>query len=121
MATIEESRLVYDYIYNLLVEEVLIRDQAAIKASTIKFKEPYLRKNEEYLTTLFNERKRMLILMKKLGIKVFDREIIDEEFFQYKYMVRGYECVQKIWSAAARKVTLEKMNELFQIDEKEPK
>jgi hypothetical protein len=99
----EDKKLVYDLIYLDLLIEVLERDLKAIDLSSIKFKSPYKKKIESLIKEALNERKDKRQVMRKQGIKIFERKVIDEEFIEWEYVVRGYEAVQRIWTAAIRK------------------
>ncbi|WP_243291767.1 hypothetical protein [Bacillus sp. FJAT-47783] len=41
--------------------------------------------------------------MQTKGIKVFEREVINEDIWRYTYVVRGYEGEFRFWTAALRR------------------
>jgi hypothetical protein len=61
------------------------------------------------ITEVIAERKNIRHLMKRRGIKIFARKVIDGEFIDWPYLVRGYEGIQRLWTAAIRK----RINELL--------
>lgn len=105
----DDKNLIYELIYLDLVIEVLERDLIAIDHSKIKFKEPYKARVEEILKQQLIDRRTKKNLSRKNGIKLFERKVLDADFIDWPYIVRGYEGVQRIWTAAIRK----KLNELL--------
>lgn len=109
----EDKNLVYDIIYCDLLIEVLERDLLAIDSSKLKFKTPYKNKIERILKRVLDDRKTKKASARKKGIKIFEMKVIDEEFLEWPYVVRGYEAVQRIWTAAIRKRLNEMLCELL--------
>jgi hypothetical protein len=109
----EDKDLVYNIIYCDLLIEVLERDLLAIDSSKLKFKEPYKKKIEDVLKNVLNDRKTKKALARKKGIKIFEMNVIDEDFLEWPYLVRGYEAIQRIWTAAIRKRLNELLSELL--------
>jgi pyruvate dehydrogenase complex dehydrogenase (E1) component len=62
---------------------------------------------ESITKQVFEKKKNLRMEMKKRGIKSYPRIVIDKEFIDYPFLIRGYEYTQRLWTAAIRK----KLNE----------
>jgi len=109
----DDKDLIYELIYLDLIIEVLERDLIAIDHSRLKFKGPYKARVEEILKRKLVERRTKKDLSRKKGIKLFERKVLDTDFIDWPYIVRGYEGVQRIWTAAIRKQLNELLKELI--------
>jgi hypothetical protein len=109
-----DKDIAYEFIFVNLLIEVLERDSLVIEGSKLKFKEPYLNKILTFIQSQFEIRKMLRKLMNKKGIRVQERVVLDKEFIEYPFVVRGYDDVQRLWTAAIRKVLNERLNDLFE-------
>jgi SRSO17 transposase len=90
LLTEEDKEIAFEYIILSLVVQALERDLSAIEKSKLKLKTFH----EQFLNHVINDIRNNLIEHKKLmrnkGIKVLEKQIISEEFWSYKYLVRGF-------------------------------
>lgn len=92
-------------LFDLFIQ-MIERDIKAIAVSKVKFKEPYIEKLESILDSAAKEKKEMNKEMRKKGIKIFDGYTpVNEEFLEYRYIVRGYESYMRLWTAMVRNRT----------------
>jgi hypothetical protein len=109
-----DKDIAYEFIFVNLLIEVLERDSLVIEDSKLKFKEPYLNKINKLILNQFNLKKKLRTLMNKKGIRVQERTVIDKEFIEYPFIVRGYDDVQRLWTAAIRKILTERLKDLLE-------
>lgn len=97
-----EENIVIDYIYINYLIEVLETDLAYIPTINLKLPEVYLHLIEHTLFNLRTDLKAIRDEMKRLSIKVYEPMRVNEEFMEYKYVVRGYEGSRRFWDAAMK-------------------
>ncbi|MCM3619693.1 hypothetical protein M3936_19160 [Sutcliffiella horikoshii] len=87
----EDINIADQYIILNLLIDTLERELKSIEASTIRLQKPYLELTENILRQGRKELIATKQLMRKKGIRVFDKTIRNEDFWDYKYLIRGYE------------------------------
>ncbi|UAL49783.1 hypothetical protein K7887_22720 (plasmid) [Sutcliffiella horikoshii] len=87
----EDINIADQYIILNLLIDTLERELKSIEASTIRLQKPYLELTENILSQGRKELIATKQLMRKKGIRVFDKTIRNEDFWDYKYLIRGYE------------------------------
>jgi hypothetical protein len=95
--TDEEEQLVEDYIYKTYLVEVLENDHKSIDSLNFKIKEAYVTLIEATLKQLRLELRDIKVEFKKLKAKVEGPEVVNVEFMEYHYFVRGYHGVHRIF------------------------
>lgn len=91
-----------DYIILHLLKKTLEKDIESIRASTIRLQKPFIELYERIIVKVNQELKETRQLMLKKGIKVYEREVINEDIWKYLYVVRGYQGEFRFWTAALR-------------------
>jgi hypothetical protein len=90
LLTEEDKEIAFEYIILNLIVQALERDLSAIENSKLKLKKFH----EQFLNHVLNDIRNNFIEHKKLmrnkGVKVLEKQIISEEFWSYKYLVRGF-------------------------------
>jgi len=98
----EDKNLAWNCIITQYVVKTLEHDLKAIQNSQIRIKEPYIDKIESILKQINQELSMIRKEMRKRGVKILKEEKIDDMFWQFTYLVRGYEGVFRPWTAAIR-------------------
>lgn len=107
-----DKELAFKSIMLNLFIQMVERDVKAITVSKVKYKEPYLDKLQSILDQVAKEQKELKREMNKKGIKVFDGiTFANEEFLEFRYLVRGYESHMRLWTAMIRNRTKELLKE----------
>jgi hypothetical protein len=96
--TDEEEQLVEDYIYLTYLIEVLENDHKSIDSLNFKIKEVYEGLIESTLMQLRLELKDIKVEFRKLNAKVEGPDLVNVEFMEYHYFVRGYHGVHRIFA-----------------------
>lgn len=87
----EDKNLAYESIILKLLITSLDYDIEAIKNSKLKLKKPHVDFLESIRNHIIKDLSAVKKTMYKRGIKVFDHEVVNDDFWSYKYIVRGYE------------------------------
>ena len=88
----EDIEIADQYIILNLLIDTLERELKSIEASTIRLKKPYIELTENILKQGRKDNIALKKLMRQKGIRVFEKVIHNEgEFWNYKYLIRGYE------------------------------
>lgn len=95
--TDEEEQLIEDYIYKTYLIDLLEKDHQAINSLNFKLKEPYERLFESTLKQLRIEMRDIKSNFKELKAKVEGPEVVNVEFLEYKYFIRGYQGVKRLF------------------------
>ncbi len=101
--TTEDKDIAADYIILHLLKKTLEKDIEAIEASTIRLQKPLIGLYRTIIHQLNLDIKETHRSMQTKGIKVFEREVINEDIWRYTYVVRGYEGEFRFWTAALRR------------------
>ncbi|KAA0547586.1 hypothetical protein FZW96_12120 [Bacillus sp. BGMRC 2118] len=95
--TDEEEQLIEDYIYKTYLINVLEKDHQSIETLNFKLMEPYQHLVESTLKQLRLDIRDIKVKFRKLKAKVEGPEVVNVEFLEYKYFVRGYQGVKRIF------------------------
>ncbi|QCJ45507.1 hypothetical protein FAY30_26580 (plasmid) [Bacillus sp. S3] len=87
----EAKDIALNYIVLNLLVIAMNKDIEAIRNSSLKLKEHHALFMEKVRDMAIKDTSKTKKEMARKGIKVFDREHINEDFVRYKYVVRGYE------------------------------
>jgi hypothetical protein len=104
----EDKNIAFDYIILQLLASALTIDIRSIKNSKLKLKKYTC----NFYGNHFRLGNKVLSKIKKVihkkGIKVFDPTIINEDFWSYKYVVRGYGAEFRYFKSALKMNTEKK-------------
>lgn len=97
----------------------LTKDLEVINKSQIRLQKPLIDLYEKVLSEVGQDIQNTRNTMFKKVIKVYKREIINEDIWRYKYKIRSYEGEFRFWTAALKLHMTNRLNKYFRID-KEP-
>ncbi|MCA1064854.1 hypothetical protein QTG56_24920 (plasmid) [Rossellomorea sp. AcN35-11] len=103
----DDLKIIDEYILLTTLIEILEIDLLSLSKSGLKLQIAYVKMLENVLEICRKELPEIKALMRKKGIKVFDRTR-DEDFNTWKYLCRGYEGETKKWVYALRNQTVDK-------------
>ncbi|MCC3358961.1 hypothetical protein [Bacillus sp. REN16] len=95
-----EQQLIYDYVYNTKLIELLESDLLKIDKSRLKITGSYVHLLEDILRKVRLYVKDMKMEMKRLDIKVFPGKYVEDIIIQYLYTAHGYKGEMRFWDAA---------------------
>jgi hypothetical protein len=102
----EDLKIIDEFILLTTLIEILEVDLKVISDSGLKLRPAYVMMLESILERTRKRLPEVKALMRKKGIKVFDRTR-DEDFNSWKYLCRGYEGEAKKWVYALRNQTVD--------------
>ncbi|WP_243292127.1 hypothetical protein [Bacillus sp. FJAT-47783] len=97
--TTEDKDTAADYIILKLLKTTLEKDIDSVKQSSIRLQKPLIEQYERIINQINQDIRTTRKSMQKSGIKVYDREIINEDIWRYKFVVRGYQDEFRFWKA----------------------
>lgn len=114
--TEEDKDIAMDYIIYQLLISALDRDIQAIKNSTLKLKNTHVLFMENIRDKVVKDLAKLKKMMFHKGIKVLEPKRINEDFWSYKYMVRGYESEFRCFVAALKMKTEKMLAHYYSLD-----
>ncbi|MFE7064233.1 hypothetical protein ACFVAD_19060 [Sutcliffiella sp. NPDC057660] len=114
--TEEDKDISAKFIVLGLLVDTLEREKQSIAASTIRMQNPFLELVEVILKKVRMELIETKRIMGKKGIKVFNREVVNEDFWVYKYLVRGYNSEFRFLKYALKMMMENKMRDYLALE-----
>ncbi|NLP52160.1 hypothetical protein [Bacillus sp. RO1] len=112
----EDIEIADQYVILNLLIDTLERELKSIEASTIRLQKPYLELTDNVLKTGRRDLIELKRVMRQKGIKVFDKVIHSEgDFWNYKYLIRGYEGNLNYLKYALKMKMQKRLMEYFQL------
>lgn len=111
----EDKELALNYIIMNLLVIALDKDIEAIRNSKLKLKDQHVILMEKVRNIAIKDTTKIKKEMFKRGIKVFDREPVNEDFVKYQYIVRGYEAEFRCFKHALKMHTGKKLNNYYSL------
>lgn len=96
----DEEALVVDYIYNCYLIDSLETDLSIIPDLSFKIPEAHEGLIETTLKKVRADQIKVKKNMRSLNIRVDSGYMVNEDFIEYPYFVRGYEGLMRFWLAA---------------------
>lgn len=116
----EDKDVAFDYIILQLLVSALTKDINAIKTSKLKLKDTHVTFMESILDLVIKDLSKIKKVMYKKGIKVFDPVSINEDFWSYKYVIRGYECEFRCFKSGLKMSTEKKLSRYYSLVSHDP-
>ncbi|RHW35999.1 hypothetical protein D1B31_18090 [Neobacillus notoginsengisoli] len=111
----EDKDIAFNYIIMNLLILALDRDIEAIRNSKLKLKEQHVLLMERVRDLAIKDSSKIKKETFRRGIKVFDKEIVNEDFVRYPYTIRGYESEFRCLVYALKTHTLKKLNYYYNL------
>jgi hypothetical protein len=111
--TDEDKEIAFESIILNILITALEKDIAAIEHSKLKMKDVHvavLKKVHEQVSKDIIQNKQT---MRQKGIKVLDKKVINEDFWQYPYLVRGFENEFRCFTHALKMHTSKRLATYF--------